>query len=157
MSRLDKTLADYLAIAVSPVLIMTLVGSLVYFLLELFYQGQYAGRLHFILTLFVIAAVLIGRIAITSSTDRAAMFAIPLAIVTALAIQRFVEFDGPSATLYWTVNWSLLALIWWSTHKLTWDCTLFDETEDSTGQGLLETARLGGPAPAGKSQRRMDL
>ena len=147
MSRLDKALADYLAIAVSPVLIMTLVGSLVYFLLELFYQGQYVERLHFILTLFVIAAVLIGRIAITSSTDRAAMFAVPLAIVTALAIQRFVECAGPNATLYWIVNWSLLALTWWSTHKLTWDCTLFDETEDSTGRGLLETAQLGSAAP----------
>ena len=44
--RLDKTLADYLAIAISPVLIMTLVGSLVFFLLEVFYHGGYPGRMH---------------------------------------------------------------------------------------------------------------
>jgi hypothetical protein len=39
------TLADYIIIAISPALIMALVGSLVFFLLELFYQGQYQARL----------------------------------------------------------------------------------------------------------------
>ncbi len=44
--RLDKTLVDYLVIAISPVLIMTLVGSLVFFLLEVFYRGEHSARLH---------------------------------------------------------------------------------------------------------------
>ncbi len=47
--RLDKTLADYLAIAVTPVLIMLLVGSLVFFLQELFPGERYESRVRWIL------------------------------------------------------------------------------------------------------------
>jgi hypothetical protein len=134
--RLQPTLADYLVIAVSPVLIMTLVGSLVFFLLEVFYQGNYQARLQFILAMFVMAAVLIGRISIASGTDRAATFALPLAVVTGLAIHRFVE----NATIF---NWFLLGLIWWATHRLTWDCTFLEESEDVSNEGLLQTIRAG--------------
>ena len=33
----------------------------------------------------------------------------------------------------------LLGIVWWSAHKLTWDCTLIDEDEDASGSGLLQT------------------
>jgi hypothetical protein len=138
--RLHPTLADYLVIAVNPVLIMTLVGSLVYFLLEVFYQGGYEARLQFILSLFVMAAVLIGRISIESGSDRAVMFALPLAIVTGLAIARFTV----NASL---VSWALLGLIWWSTHRLTWDCTFLDESKDVSDAGLLQTIGQGRETP----------
>lgn len=140
--RLHPTLADYLVIAVSPVLIMTLVGSLVFFLLEVSYQGDYQGRLQYILALFVMAAVLIGRISIESGTDRAAMFALPLAVVTGLAIHRFVA----NASV---LNWLLLGLIWWSTHRLTWDCTFLDESKDVSNEGLLQTIGQGRDAEPG--------
>ena len=52
--HLHKTLVDYLVIAISPALIMTLVGSLVFFLLEVFYRGNFQGRLEYIFALFVI-------------------------------------------------------------------------------------------------------
>ena len=45
--RLLPTLADYVVIAINPALIMGLIGSLVYFLLEVFYAGQYPERLQF--------------------------------------------------------------------------------------------------------------
>jgi len=35
-----KTLADYMVIGISPVLIMLLVGSLSFFLIQVFYQGE---------------------------------------------------------------------------------------------------------------------
>ncbi len=38
--RLNKTLLDYVIVAISPALIMLLVGSLVFFLIEVFYQGD---------------------------------------------------------------------------------------------------------------------
>ena len=38
--RLYMTTADYLVIAISPALIMALVGSLVYFLIEVLYVGR---------------------------------------------------------------------------------------------------------------------
>ena len=97
--RLDKTLVDYLVIAISPALIMMLVGSLVFFLIEVFYQGNFHGRLQYIFALFVIGAVLIGRISIEEGRERAVLFAVPLAIVTLLAINKFVEFQGSALAL----------------------------------------------------------
>ena len=136
MSRLQKTLADYVTIAISPVLIMALVGSLVFFLQEVFYQGRYDGRVTIILGLFVMAIVLIGRISIEESNERAALFAVPLAIVVGLAIGKF---SGGG----W-LHWGLMALCWWSAHKLTWDCTVIDEDKDASGQGLLQIVGLDG-------------
>ena len=43
--RQPPTAADYVITALSPALIMGLVGSLAFFLLEVGYQGQYTGRL----------------------------------------------------------------------------------------------------------------
>lgn len=137
------TLADYLVIAISPALVMAMVGSLVFFLVEVFYQGQDEGRLRFVLAMFVAAAVLIGRISIELGTERATVYAMPLAVATALAINRFVVTQGgPMGSLGLVGNLALLGLIWWAAHKLVWDCTFIDESRDSTGQGLLQAAGL---------------
>lgn len=131
--RLDKTLADYLAIAVTPVLIMLLVGSLVFFLQELFPGERYESRVRWILFWFVFGMVLISRIAIESGRAQSGMFTLGLAGATALAIFRFVP-NAPWLPI------GCLAIIWWCTDKLTWDCTLIDESEDASGEGLLQVA-----------------
>jgi hypothetical protein len=141
MSRLHKTLADYLVIAVSPAMIMVLIGSLIFFLVDVFYQGQHVGRLHYILSLFIFAAVLIGRISIEMGKEHAMMYAAPLALVTALALGRFVTFQGAAEGYAMLINLGLMGLIWYSAHKLTWDCTMVDESQDASGEGLLQ--RLG--------------
>ena len=63
-----------MVVAINPALIMVLIGSLVYFLLEMFYQGQYPERLHFCLTAFIFAAVLIARISMEEGWEHAAPF-----------------------------------------------------------------------------------
>ena len=145
MRRLRKTMIDYLVIAVSPAMIIAMIGSLVFFLLEVFYRGQHDVRLHVIFGLFVMAAVLIGRIAIEDGKERAGLFAAPLAIVTFLALCRFVKFQGGASDYSGMINLMLIALIWWCAHKLTWDCTLIDEGELDSGEGLLESAGLEKP------------
>jgi hypothetical protein len=141
--RLDKTLVDYLVIAISPALIMALVGSLVLFLTEVFYRGNFQGRLEYIFALFVVGAVLVGRISIESGREHAVLFALPLGIVTLLAINRFVEFQGGIlASLSFFINLGLIALVWWSADKLTWDCTVIDEGQEDSGEGLLEAVGL---------------
>ncbi len=60
-TRHQQTLADYVTIALSPVLIMAMVGSLVYFLLEILYVGKYEFRLQWILFCFVFGIVLVAR------------------------------------------------------------------------------------------------
>jgi hypothetical protein len=128
------TEADYVAIAVSPALVMALVGSLVFFLIEVLYVGNYEGRLNYVFALFVFATVLIARIAIEFGSERAAMFSLPLGILTFLALMRFVQHPGPFS---WLINLVLLAVVWWCAHNLTWDCTLIDDNEDASGEGLL--------------------
>ncbi len=144
-NRLQKTLADYVAIAISPVLIIALVGSLVFFLLEVLYVGQYTGRLQYILFFFVFAAVLITRISMRDDiSSRAIAYGIIMAIGSALAINQFVEYppNSPLANYRWLINLGLMGLIWWSAYKLTWDCTLIDDQADASGQGLLQVAGL---------------
>ena len=134
MPRLDKTLADYIAIAISPALIMLMVGSLMWFLVAVFYQGSYDGRIYWILACYVFAIVLITRIAIEEGQERAAMFGVALAAAVGVATMRF------SSSMYF--HWILLAVAWWAAHKLTMDCTLIDEEQDSSGQGLLQVVGL---------------
>ena len=133
--KLRMTNADYVAIAVSPALIMALVGSLVYFLIEVLYVGQYQARLNYVFALFVFATVLIGRISIEMGAERAAMFAFPLAVAMFLVLAKFVQHASPYSHL---INIALLGIVWWSTHKLTWDCTLIDDSEDASGEGLMQ-------------------
>ncbi|HEY2415408.1 MAG TPA: DUF4129 domain-containing protein [Pirellulaceae bacterium] len=143
--KLYMTTADYLVIAVSPALIMTLVGSLVYFLIEVFYAGQYEARLDYAFGLFVLAAVLIARISIEEGREYAAMFAAPLAIVMFLFLMRFVEHPSPYTHL---INLLLMAVVWWCADRLTWDSTVIDDDEDASGEGLMQRIGVDGPETA---------
>jgi hypothetical protein len=138
-----KTLADYVVIAISPVLIMTLVGSLAFFLLELTYHGDFELRMKWILFWFVLAAVLVARIAIEQGKDYASLFGLALTAAVALAVVRLVD--------QILLGWTLLGVIWWCTWKLTWDCTLIDDKADASGEGLLQAAGFDAPANAESS------
>ena len=111
MSRRPKPeLFDYMVIAINPALIMVLIGSLVYFLLEMFYQGQYPARLHFCLTAFIFAAVLVARISMEDGWEHAAPFGIALAVAISLAMHKFVSYEHTSVeTVGWIVNYALIA------------------------------------------------
>jgi hypothetical protein len=135
----QKTAADYLAIAVCPALIMLLVGSLVFFLLQVGYGGPWIGRLRWTLFWFVFAMVLVSRIAIQQSPAAAFLYGLLLAGATSLLLIQYLGF-------IWQV-WLLLALIWWAANKITWDCTLIDDDQDASGQGLLQVSRLASRQP----------
>jgi hypothetical protein len=139
--RLFMTSADYVAIAVSPALIMALVGSLVFFLIEVAYVGEYHVRLTYAFALFVFAAVLIARISIEMGSDRAALFALPLGVVMFLFLLKFVEHASP---LSHVINLVLMGIVWWCAHKLTWDSTVIDDDEDASGEGLMQRIGVDG-------------
>ena len=145
--RPQHTLTDFMAEAISPALIMALVGSLVFFLVEVLYVGQYSERLLWGLFFFVFAAVLIARISIQSPA-KARVYALLLAVPVWLTLQFYVEYpEGPLAEFRWAINVGLIAVIWWCAHRLTWDCTFIDEDADVSGTGLLQAAGLEKPAP----------
>lgn len=129
------SLADVVAIGVSTVLLIGMLCGLTFFILEVAYHGGYLGTLQWVLFFFVIAIVLIARIALTIDQARAIAYGVALALVTALAINKFVEVPksgilGP-ATL--VVPYALLGIIWWCAHILTKDCTHTEESSDDAG------------------------
>jgi hypothetical protein len=132
MSKPNKTAADYMVIAISPVLIMALVGSLCFFLIEVFYRGKMEGGVQWVMFWYVLAIVLISRIAIEQTTEYAAVYGAALA----LAVWLYLVRTHPAYLLAIV----LLAVVWFCAHKLVWDCTLIDEDQDSSGQGLLQAA-----------------
>lgn len=140
--RTPETLVDWLVVGIAPFLIMLLVGSLVFYLVEVFYLGNYPLRLLWVLGLFVMAIVCIARISMEEGAAYASMYAVPLAGAVGLALTVFVEVKGPLAVLGPLLNWILMGIVWWSAHKLTWDCTLIEGGRDFTGQGLMQTTGL---------------
>ncbi len=140
--RLTATALDAAAVAVSTALIIGMVGSLVFFLIIAFYRGQYDSRLMYIFGLYTAATVLVARIAIDSGRAYANAFSFPLAFVSILAILRFVTISGPLAPLSWLINIALLAITWFLSDRITFDCTMISERERSLQQGLLQSLGL---------------
>lgn len=143
--RYNQTLADYVALAISPALIMGLVASLVFLLLNVLYVGEYVERMYWILFFFVFGAVLIARMTMGDDTSsRAALYGVPLGLLTWLGMQMFVEYpkDGGIRDISFLLNALLIALVWWCAHRLTWDCTNIDEQTDVNAEGLLQAAGL---------------
>lgn len=130
---------DYVVTALSPALIMGLVGSLVFFLAEVFYAGRYEARLLHTLFCYVVGIVLVARISIVVDPTRAALYGVVLAGASFIAIKAYVNFStdtfaGKAADF---INIGLLAIVWWCANKLVKDCTEIDEGRTSSGKGLL--------------------
>src|SRR5262249_4342998 len=156
MERSEKSLADYVAIAISPALIMALVGSLVYFLLKVAYVGQFYCSLRWVIFFFVFGAALVQRVSMESDTaDRAPLYGIALGALMWFALQRYVECPPDSAVgeWGWAINLGLIILIWWSAHRLTKDCTLIDDSVDASGAGLVQMPGGGEGRGAGAGAR----
>jgi hypothetical protein len=152
--RPRQTVGDYLAIVLSPALIITLIGSLVFFLLEVLYEGAYEVRLKWILFWYVFGAVLIARIAMRDDIGpRARLYGLLLGVAAWLGIARYVAYPLESvAAVAPFINAGLILLIWWCAQRLTWDCTYIDDEAEATGQGLLHASGLEKP-PAGAVDR----
>jgi hypothetical protein len=136
-------LADMIAVAISPALIMALVGSLIFFIIEVVYGGEYASRLRWTFGFFVFGSVLVARISIEFGDGRAALYGLLLGFAAFLGMMRFVEFPpGWLEQLGPVVNIGLLVLVWWCARRLTWDCTYIDDKRDASDRSVLEAAGL---------------
>src|SRR5262249_20280315 len=135
--------ADYVVIAISPALIMTLIGSLIYFLLEVFYPGEYQGRMRWIMMCFVFGSVLVARVAMhPEAAPRAPLYSLILTAAAWFALGAFIECPGELRALSWIINAGLVLLVWWCAKKLTWDCTYIDDQVDAGKGGLLKETGL---------------
>jgi len=139
--REGTPLIDLAAVLVSPVLVMLMVGSLVFFLIEVLPSGDYKSRLHYTMFFFVIGAVLIARIAIQFGYARASLYVAGLGGACFVAMLMYVQYPTPLLkTLGPAINLGLMIVVWWSANKLTWDCTHFDDAQKASGQGVLAAA-----------------
>lgn len=153
-------LVDLIAVVVSPVLVMLMVGSLVFFLIEVLYQGRYTGRMLYTMFFYVFACVLLARLSIQFGRARASIYMAALGAVTFLALMAYGSFDGPAKPFAPIINLGLMVLIWWSADKLTWDCTDFDEARKASGRGVLAAAGLdenaGPPEPEPEPEKPVE-
>lgn len=132
--RSGRSLIDLASAMIGPFLIMLMMASVGSFFVEAFYEGYYAERLNQILLAFSVASVLISRISITMGKKRASIYGIALAGVSIAVVFRYMENPYPPLVC--------LAIMWWCAKKLTWDCTLANEEEDASGEGLLQITGL---------------
>ena len=140
-----QTVADYVTIVLSPVLVMGLVGSLVLFLLEVLYRadGPWKGRLQWTLSFYVFGAVLTARIALRGDIGRRAwLYGSVLAFASYLAMQAYVEMPADVRPVGFAINLLLIGIVWWSTNRLVRDCTNVAEDVDMNAAGLLQTTGL---------------
>lgn len=136
---LDKTFNRVLMEIVGPILIIAMVGALVFFLIEIFYRGPHSARLGWVLGLFTIASVLVSRISIEAGIERALMFGSALAVATFIVTLKLVDFEyGNFAFLEPLVVLAFIAVVMWCANRLTWDCTMIDESRDVSSIGLTE-------------------
>ena len=119
MEKPQKNLADYFALAISPVLIMMLVGSLVFFLTLVFYRGEMIHGVRWTLFWYVIAIVLISRIGI----QRGKWSAWPYGAALAMVAWIYLAYTHQPLV----VGALLLGITWWCAHELTVDCTWIGE------------------------------
>lgn len=147
--RFKLPLIDVASVVVAPALVMLMVGSLVFFLIEVFQGGQFGsgfeGRLEWTFGFFVFGAVLVARIAITQSRAKSVVYGLVLGGACFIATMAFVEYQpGLFKVLGPVINVGLIALVWWAANKLTWDCTHLDESRKASGRGVLAAAGLDG-------------
>jgi hypothetical protein len=139
----DHTLADYVVVAISPALVVTLIGSLVYFLLEITYQGEFQGRMRWILAFYVFGSVLVARVAMhAEAAPRAPLYSLILAAAAWVGLGMFVEYPPELVGVSWAINLGFVGLVWWSARKVTWDCTYIDDEVDAGRAGLLKETGL---------------
>lgn len=135
----DKSVNRVLMEIVGPVLIMLMVGALVYFLIEVFYRGEHHARLRWVLGLFTFASVLVSRISVEEGYERASLFGFLLGAATLFVTVTLVDFEyGALAILEPVVVILFIAVVMWSTNRLTWDCTVIDDSRDVSSIGLTE-------------------
>ncbi len=117
---------------INPALVMGLVGSLAYFLLDVCYRGHFDDQLRWTLFFFVFAIVLVARISFTLGSDKAATYGLLVGGATFLATMRFVEGLGV------VLNLVIILVIAGSSYLLTKDTTWMGKPDRKAERGLAD-------------------
>lgn len=143
-SHLERSLSDLVVEIAIPLCVMGLVGSLVYFLLDLrsVYFPAGTGLLKYIFFLSIIATVLINRISYLMGRQTGVMYSVFLALVMILFLFVYSASLGSlpaGAGAALPINIAIVALIWFLSDRLTKSCHV-GEDDDTMAEGLMSRA-----------------
>jgi|GEM_PF-735418 hypothetical protein len=140
--RQQSVIADFIAAAVAPGLVMGMIFCLISFLILVFYRDGYQIRVNYLFALYIFASVLIARIAIESGRAYAMTYTLALGLAMMVVISRFAVFQGPLAALSPLINLGLISLVGYLADRIVFDCTLVEADRDTSGEGLLQSLGL---------------
>lgn len=140
--RLRPETFDYFLAGLSPIFVIGMIGSLVYFLVCVLYRGSFPVRLMWILGLYTVASVLIARIAIEKSRSYSLGYMAALGAAMLVATPAYLNTSDGSLVGGMLLVAPLLVLIAVLADRITFDCTSMNEDIESNGIGLLQSLGL---------------
>ena len=110
-----------------------MIGSLASFFTLVLYSGNFPGRVAWTLWMYTMGTVALARLAIEQSRAYAMGYAIALGAASLFVMARF--FGSPIFSAF------MLLLIGYLSDRIVHDCTIVNESRDSSGRGLLDGRR----------------
>lgn len=134
---------------VNPVLIMGVVGSLAFFLLDVGYRGEFIGQMRWTMFFFVFGAVLVARICLLMGNQYGSIYGLALGAATFAVSLKFVAGSGVIVSL------GVILVIAFSAYFITRDCTWMERPDRVAPQGLAtELSDLWQLLPTAKGEAR---
>jgi hypothetical protein len=128
--KLHPSAADYAAVAVAPLLIFFMISALANFIALMLYDGSYPQRVGWTLSMFTMGSVAIARIAIEQNRNYSLGYAAALGSATFVVMSQFV--GSPLFCAF------ILVVIAYLADVIVRDCTIIDEGQDASGEGLID-------------------
>lgn len=132
--KLHKSVADYAAIAVAPILIFIMISALANFLVLMLYHGGFPQRVAWTLLMFTMGSVAIARIAIEQNRAYSLGYAAALGGATFVVMSQFI--GSPIFCAF------ILGVIAYLADAIVRDCTIIEDAVDASGEGLIDAGRL---------------
>lgn len=136
--------ADWLVLAVTPALLVSLVSCLLFFIVDILYRGQHGGRMEWILFFSTVGMVLIGRVRLIDEiAKRAGLYSAALGGLVWIGLCMYLPPpEGWPFPAHCAAMAALVFLGFWTTRILVLDTTDLNDDDEIEGQGLLAAGGL---------------
>lgn len=144
MARRGLGPADWLVLAVTPALLVSLVSCLLFFVVDILYRGRHGGRMEWILFFSTVGMVLIGRVRLIDEiAKRASLYSAALGGLVWIGLCMYIPPpEGWPFAAHIAAMGTLVALGFWVTRILVLDTTDLNDDDEIEGQGLLAAGGL---------------
>ncbi len=136
LPRTDWTLTDSLLSIINPFLILVLLWSVVFFLLDVryVYTEVNDSNLRIVVFFFVLGIVAVNRIFATESVEDGVIYGAGLALAISLYVVISTSAYGTGSVIYNLVtgnnilaffsNMAVVIFLWWLTNRITYECCI---------------------------------